>query len=558
MQRIQVDDTLPLENRMVGSLIESSQHRVEGANFDVRKHLLEYDDVLNAQRKRIYEQRDLVFSKADLHPDVTELLRAEIEERVPAALADEDGPWKLLSWLEQIQPSFNTPSGLFPSFSYRIILDELRGASGEPRAELLELAEQAIDAEQAHLLNSIEFQAERAGELLEKQLEERYDALDMALENLSAPEAEPRRPQELLEELSSAARLQFRLPNDLLRRLPDEASTLEEPLKAQIETALTNIAVIRMIGAIEARLGEPLALDKDKILRVEWGLASEQILEASRRAFDARRERLVGSGGQIPRDLDALLARQDAATLDEGGLLRILTTLTVGARTAFNAKTHRQERQVYQRFGFIFYAARLLEGRRESDMTAEVLEHLDAARSALERSWGHGEYTRISQNATRLEDFGPSLEVLGPLPIDATPASLTEEQRTALSAELGRRTLTNIHRGVLLQVITELWVDYLTRIEALRVSIGLEAYGQRDPLVQYKSKASEMFGELLREIRAAVISRMYMYHPRQAAANPIEPVSMEAVPSSGAAPSLAAGQETGQVRPAGKKKRKRH
>jgi hypothetical protein len=67
-----------------------------------------------------------------------------------------------------------------------------------------------------------------------------------------------------------------------------------------------------------------------------------------------------------------------------------------------------------------------------------------------------------------------------------------------------------------------------------------------------------MFGELLREIRAAVISRMYMYHPRQAAANPIEPVSMEAVPSSGAAPSLAAGQETGQVRPAGKKKRKRH
>src|SRR5258708_38567854 len=47
MQRLHVDDTLPLEARMVSGIIESSQHRVEGANFDVRKHLLEYDDVLN-------------------------------------------------------------------------------------------------------------------------------------------------------------------------------------------------------------------------------------------------------------------------------------------------------------------------------------------------------------------------------------------------------------------------------------------------------------------------------------------------------------------------------
>ncbi len=47
MQRLKVDDTLPLEARLVSGIIENSQHRVEGANFDVRKHLLEYDDVLN-------------------------------------------------------------------------------------------------------------------------------------------------------------------------------------------------------------------------------------------------------------------------------------------------------------------------------------------------------------------------------------------------------------------------------------------------------------------------------------------------------------------------------
>ena len=46
-------------------------------------------------------------------------------------------------------------------------------------------------------------------------------------------------------------------------------------------------------------------------------------------------------------------------------------------------------------------------------------------------------------------------------------------------------------RQLLLSVISDLWVDYLTRVEALRVSIGLEAYAQQDPLVQYKGRASE-------------------------------------------------------------------
>jgi preprotein translocase subunit SecA len=361
MKRIQVDDSLPLENRMVGNMIESSQHRVEGANFDVRKHLLEYDDVLNAQRKRIYEQRDRVFTKEDVHDDVTELLRTEIEGRIPGSFADEDGPWKLLAWLEGVQPPFLAPSGFFPSFTHRILLDDLSRATGDPRQALLDLVEGAIDSEQGHFVASIEAQIEHTGEALEKQLEERFDSLDMALENLSDPEAELRRPQEMLDELSTLVRLPLRLPPDQLRRLPDDPASLDEPLKDQIETVLTNTVVSRLIGAIEARLGEPLDLDRDRVMRVEWSMAAEQISEATRRAFDSRRERLIGSGGQIARDLDALLARGDASKMDESALLRMLLSLTQAARMVFNPKTHRQERQVYQRFSYIFHAARLLD-----------------------------------------------------------------------------------------------------------------------------------------------------------------------------------------------------
>jgi preprotein translocase subunit SecA len=67
-----------------------------------------------------------------------------------------------------------------------------------------------------------------------------------------------------------------------------------------------------------------------------------------------------------------------------------------------------------------------------------------------------------------------------------------------------------------------LWVDYLTRIEALRVSIGLEAYAQRDPLVQYKSQASEMFAQLVEDIRGLVISRAFTMQRRPVEIAPVE------------------------------------
>jgi preprotein translocase subunit SecA len=141
-----------------------------------------------------------------------------------------------------------------------------------------------------------------------------------------------------------------------------------------------------------------------------------------------------------------------------------------------------------------------------------VLEHLEDARETLTEGWGEVEFLRLGQNAGRLSDIGPAADVLG---LDDMPlGSLSAEQRATLSYELGRRRLTEVYRGVLLGAITELWVDYLTRVEALRISIGLEAYAQRDPLVQYKGKASEMFQTLLAEIRSGAVSRMFLYLPR--------------------------------------------
>ncbi|MFC1879752.1 hypothetical protein ACFLZW_07540, partial [Chloroflexota bacterium] len=153
MQRLKIDDALPLEMGLVSRIVEQAQTRVEGANFDVRKHLLEYDDVLNTQRAAIYGQRDRIFGKDDLTEDVTDMLRTEVARRVPLALDDEGGPWKLLGWLNQIQPPLQADGGIFPSYALGLLLDDIverlpaNGASEEissaARRELLALTDKA-------------------------------------------------------------------------------------------------------------------------------------------------------------------------------------------------------------------------------------------------------------------------------------------------------------------------------------------------------------------------------------------------------------------------------
>jgi preprotein translocase subunit SecA len=91
---------------------------------------------------------------------------------------------------------------------------------------------------------------------------------------------------------------------------------------------------------------------------------------------------------------------------------------------------------------------------------------------------------------------------------------LDEEERTLLSAYLGRRIMGRIERRVLLHTISRLWIGYLTDIEDLRRGIGLEAYGQRDPLVEYKRRAFELFEDLGGNIRRTTVRALFQQPPQ--------------------------------------------
>ncbi len=528
MQRLKIDDAMPLEISVVGRIIESSQTRVEGANFDVRKHLLEYDDVLNKQRLAIYAERDRIFVKTDLSDDVTEMLRSEISRRVPEALKDQGGPWKLLSWLEQIQPTIYYANSVYPSYTLRLLADEIFGGSETiERAAaieaLLEVARKSIVAEQEHMLKSVETLLEDTRERLESQVSERSDLLDTFFEGLSLDEEGMERPRgaDLAAELASVIHLPIKLTPEQQNTLRNDPDAVRPEVQAQMEGMLVMQSVVRLVGAIERRLDESLDFNARQLASSDWDALQDEILDKVSGAYDERLGRYVGDGGAIRRDLEKNIPA-NLTMLNRLAIYHLLTTIPQGSRASFDKKTHRRTVQRTNRLTYIYEASRFLEGSPSQEIADDVLAHLEQAQQAIQQGWGLAELGRLAAANTSVADLDENTrahleELVGMAAYEQAHnlplTGLEAETGKALVDLLGRKVLTESYRQLLLRVITGQWVDYLTQVESLRVSIGLEAYGQRDPLNQYKIKASELFTQLKRDIRLSVISQMFTIRP---------------------------------------------
>ena len=84
MEKLGMDDTQPIQSKMVSRAVESAQKRVEGNNFDARKQLLEYDDVLRQQREIIYAQRNEVLESENLRSIVEQMILSSVSRNVDA------------------------------------------------------------------------------------------------------------------------------------------------------------------------------------------------------------------------------------------------------------------------------------------------------------------------------------------------------------------------------------------------------------------------------------------------------------------------------------------
>ncbi len=459
MQRLDIDDATPISHGIVNKTIEQSQTRVEGANFDRRKQLLEYDDVLNQQREIFYNQRNRVFVKEDLSEDIRPMLQAEVESHVSAALADPEGPWRLLAWLEEVQPTLGAETERpYPSYMLKLVTDSMQAIdrTEELGRALAKLVEDSLQSQAEHVNRTAQGQLERALSSLEKQVRERTDLAEMAIDGayLEAEQSEaPVDPSALLGAVESTAGLHLEANGQVRQLIRDDPDRFRASVPELIEASLSLRVWSGLIQALEHRVGE--SLDIQVQTPIDWDRAEAELFAALGRVQERRAAQAVAD---ISRELEAVLQR--GGLVDEALKIRALLQLSYSRQTLFDSRSHQAREVLVPRLSYAYHTANMLQGRDPDELKQAILSHLDGAREYLMQAVGAG-------------------------------------------------TIAQVHRQLFLGVGDRLWVDYLTEMEALRTSIGLEAYGQRDPLVQYKSRAVDLFRALLGNIRAGIVGRLF-------------------------------------------------
>ncbi|HET8580124.1 MAG TPA: preprotein translocase subunit SecA, partial [Nitrospiraceae bacterium] len=109
--RMGMDENTPLESGMVSKAIEQAQTKVEGHNFDIRKHVVQYDDVMNRHRDLIYTERRKILEGADLRSNILEMVEQEIERAFDAfAPGDRAEDWDVPSLIAELKTIIPLPA----------------------------------------------------------------------------------------------------------------------------------------------------------------------------------------------------------------------------------------------------------------------------------------------------------------------------------------------------------------------------------------------------------------------------------------------------------------
>ncbi|MBW9218611.1 preprotein translocase subunit SecA [Anoxybacillus sp. ST70] len=131
MDRLGMDDSQPIQSKIVSKAVESAQKRVEGNNFDARKQLLQYDDVLREQREIIYRQRFQVLDSENLRDIVEKMIQSVIERVVRTHTPEDEMPeeWNVQAIVDYVQANLLSEGD--------VTINDLRGKDPEEMIELI-------------------------------------------------------------------------------------------------------------------------------------------------------------------------------------------------------------------------------------------------------------------------------------------------------------------------------------------------------------------------------------------------------------------------------------
>ncbi|ARJ51281.1 preprotein translocase subunit SecA [Staphylococcus lutrae] len=139
MNRLGMDDSTPIESKMVSRAVESAQKRVEGNNFDARKRILEYDEVLRKQREIMYEERNQIIDEAESSELVIQMMKSTLNRALQYYVNEDEEKMNYEPLLHYVQDVFLHEGELTEA-----------EVNGKDREDIFDVIWEKIEASYAH------------------------------------------------------------------------------------------------------------------------------------------------------------------------------------------------------------------------------------------------------------------------------------------------------------------------------------------------------------------------------------------------------------------------
>ncbi len=455
LTRLGMQEGEAIESRMVSRRIEGAQKKVEERNFEIRKSLLEYDEVMDEQRKRVYGYRQAILDGADCKQLIVKMMDQQIDRYFDEFLAKDYGTESFARWAGK-------------ELAVELDASDFRG----------------MDYESAERFAKDE--AERAVE---------GQVFEMVEENL--PDEEDRRDWNW-DALAKGVNVRWRLnlrDRDLKKIGRDEVG---EFLQQKGEAAVERVDLQPGARFLDPAFGVQTACSW---VRHKFGveLAPNEVKDLEPEAFkNLVRERARRAYDEKEAEYPVMAGLYHFTTRDAGGHKRYdRESLVDWARRRFDVELSLDDLKSKQRDEI---RALLLEhSRRHAQQAAAVMDEaerrLDEALDGVEPSAPN---LRAAFESGALEPLAEWLksELAVDLPAekmrDFEPRDLRNEVTGAVE-ERYRPEMRRMERALLLQLLDTAWKDHLLAMDHLRSSIGLRGYAQVDPKVEYKREGMKLF-----------------------------------------------------------------
>ncbi len=467
LTRLGMQEGEAIESKMVSRRIEGAQKKVEERNFDIRKNLLEYDEVMDQQRKRVYSFRQSLLEGAPPKEMILEMVDKQIEDSGRRFLADDYGA-----------ATFAEVTG--QALGVELTARDIKGASFEDAVEL-------------------------AKAKAERQLS---DTIRQAIEENLPADAETSEWtwQALLNWVNN--RFGLKLTEKELRKI---AITDEEEFRSghdDLEEFLTERAAESIQNIDLSKANEFLQPDWGKRTLAGWVHHKFTLPIDPASWADLDRAEIVR---RVQAQARELYAQKEAELPLQIALRRFLSDRT-------QSQTPRYDRDglaawVQERYQTHVdpdelrpllrsqIEAKLIEHAHQSYQGAKVAVELESKLAAAKINPAHHDADSTPPTPAALAELADwanqelglstSAEKLGSM----TPSEIRNTLLSAIDARY-RPEMREMEKTVLLDILDSSWMEHLRTMDHLRSSIGLQGYAQIDPKVEYKREGMRIFGEM--------------------------------------------------------------